>query len=351
MNDAAVVGRFLRDYSRRGVAPSAVRRVSGSVHGASVTYLVQARPGPPLEVRACRADVPVPVQYGGSAARTMPDWLISRAATLICLEHAGYPAPRVVRTRAGDAIGLDGIWRTLATTYVPGPVTVPSIAQLRLLGAALGELHTVVPVPPPGKASWHPAAAIPATLARLNSIEALLPGEWRPMHAQFRRTVLAVQHALGEVPEGVVHGDAWPGNAVQSGPGTVTLIDWDTGGLGLPVLDVGNCVLESLLDARPRAAGPERWHVQPDEARIAAFADGYAARRALTSRERALLPEAIRFGAAYVGAIHFDQALAGGVHGASMDARLGRLRNRLAVSQPVADLAVRYLAPGAEPVR
>ncbi len=351
MNDAAVVGRFLRDYAHRGLESSAVRRISGSVHGASVAYLVRAPAGPPFVVRACRADASVPVQYSGSAARTMPDWLLSRAATLICLEHAGYPAPRVIRTRAGDPIGLDGIWRTLATSYVAGRVAVPTAAQLRMLGAALGELHTIAPVPRPGQAAWHPAAAIPATLARLGSIEALLPGEWRPMHAQFRRTVLAVQRALGEVPDGVVHGDSWPGNVVQSGPGTVTLIDWDTGGLGLPVLDLGNCLLESLLDARPRAAGPEGWHVQPDEARIAAVAGGYAARRALTAGEHALLPEAIRFGAAYVGAIHFEQALAGGVHGASMDARLGRLRNRLAVSQPVADLAARYLAAGAEPVR
>ena len=73
----------------------------------------------------------------------MPDWLLSRASTLDCLEAAGYPAPRVIRTRSGDPVGTDGIWLTLATTFVEGPVIRPSLEQLRMLGAALGRLHAV----------------------------------------------------------------------------------------------------------------------------------------------------------------------------------------------------------------
>ncbi len=59
--------------------------------------------------------------------------------------------------------------------------------------------------------------------------------------------------------------------------------------------------------------------------------------------ERALLPVAVRFGACYVGAIHLHQALAEGVRGASMEARLERLRNRVSVSEAVARLAVPHL--------
>ena len=72
----------------------------------------------------------------------------------------------------------------------------------------------------------------------------------------FRRTALTVQSGLSSLPRGMVHGDAWPGHAVQSGPDTVTLIDWETGGLGLPVLDLGTCLIESLLDAQPSGSGP-----------------------------------------------------------------------------------------------
>jgi thiamine kinase-like enzyme len=165
----------------------------------------------------------------------------------------------------------------------------------------------------------------------------------------------------------MVHGDAWPGNAVQSGPDTVTLIDWEAGGLGLPVLDLGTCLIESLLDAQPSGSGPAAsrpaacgsgpsawlvepaaWLVKPDEDRIAAVARGYASQRVVGPAERALLPAAVRFGACYVGANHLHQALAEGVNGASMEARLRRLRNRVSVSEAVAHLATPYLADGTE---
>ena len=107
----------------------------------------------------------------------------------------------------------------------------------------------------PGHASWYPEDAIAATMARLDAVEALVPDEWQPLYQQCRGTARAVGQRLGGLPRGVVHGDAWPGNAVQSAPDTVTLIDWETSGLGLPVLDLGNCLMESLLDSQPAAAG------------------------------------------------------------------------------------------------
>jgi Ser/Thr protein kinase RdoA (MazF antagonist) len=372
VNDAAIVGRVLREYHLRGVEPSALRRVGGAVASGVVTYLVGLDETARWVVRACREDVPVPVHASGAPAMTMLDWLMAQAGTLDCLEAAGFPAPRVIRTHSGDPVGLDGAWLTLATSFVEGPVIRPSLAQLRMLGAALGRLHALdVPGEPggglageprreaagrPGRASWYPEAAIPATLARLDAVEALVPEELGELYAQLRQTALTVQAGLSSLPRGMVHGDAWPGNAVQSGADTVTLIDWETGGLGLPVLDLGTCLIESLLDAQPAGAGPAgsgpaAWLVEPDEDRIATVAQGYASQRIVGAAERALLPAAIRFGACYVGAIHLHQALAEGVRGASMDARLERLRNRVSASEAVARLAAPHLAGGAETVR
>lgn len=378
VNDAAVVGRVLREYHARGIDPAALRRVGGAVQSGIVTYLVHPDGAGPWVVRACRADAPVPIHLSGSPA-TMEDWLLSRAATLDCLEAAGYPAPRVVRTRPGDPVGMDGMWLTLATTFVEGPLIRPSLAQLRMLGMALGRLHALdvageaadvagvvaeagsgdvagavpgqVVAGGAGRASWYPEAAIPATLGRLDAVGALVPDDWQSLYAQFGRTARAVQQSLAELPRGVVHGDAWPGNAVQTGPDSVTLVDWETSGLGLPVLDLGHCLIESLLDAQPSADGPAAWLVEPDEDRVGAVAAGYASERRLGAAERALLPEAVRFGACYVGAIHLYRALAEGVSGTSMDARLERLRNRVEVSEAVARLAAPHLTDGAETVR
>ena len=361
MNDAAIVGRVLREYHLRGIEPSALRRVGGAAASGVVTYLVGPDEAAPWVVRACREDAPVPVHVGGAPAMSMLDWLMAQAGTLDCLEAAGYPAPRVIRTHSGDPVGLDGAWLTLATSFVEGPVIRPSLAQLRMLGVALGRLHALDVAGEPGRALWYPEAAIPATLARLDAVEALVPEGLRDLYAQLRQTALTVQAGLSSLPRGMVHGDAWPGNAVQSGPDTVTLIDWETGGLGLPVLDLGACLIESLLDAQPSGSGPAAsgsgpaasgsgpaaWLVEPDGDRIAAVARGYASQRVVGAAERALLPAAVRFGACYVGAIHLHQALADGVRGASMEARLERLRNRVSVSEAVARLAAPHLAGGA----
>jgi Ser/Thr protein kinase RdoA (MazF antagonist) len=404
VGDAAVAKRILREYHQRGIAPGSFRRLAGTVRGDGVSYLVTAGDGQRLVVRACRADAPVPVQFRRSSRTTPLDWLITQAATLDYLEQSGYPAPRVVRTRSGDAVGMDGVWLTLATSYVEGAVLRPSAGQLRMLGDALGRLHSLgagqLAAGPagagdaadapgagdvagaagaagagdagPGRAMWWPGEAIPLALARLDRVAGLVPPDWQEMYDLFRETVRAVQVAAGSLPGGVVHGDAWAANAVQTGPAQVVLIGWETGGLGVPVLDLGNCLLECSLDAPPAGAGPEpawdgsepiggdpeppgagleAWNVQPDEERIAAVAGGYRDGRALSAVEQAMLLPAIRFGTAYTGAIHFEQALAEGVRGAAMDIRLARLRNRLAVSETVARLAAAHLGDDQKPVR
>ncbi len=359
VGDAAVAKRILREYRQRGLDPGSFQRVAGSVHGTSVSYLVTAADGQRLVVRACCADAPVPVQFRRSSRTTPLDWLVTRAATLAYLEHSGYSAPRVVPTRSGDLVGLDGVWLTMATSYIEGAVLRPAEPQLRMLGAALGRLHSLELVGETGlgHAMWYPEEALPVTLARLDRVAGLVPPDWQEMHRLLRETVLAVRELEGVLPRGLVHGDAWAANAVQTGPAAVVLVDWACGGLGLPVLDLGNCLLECLLDAEPAGTapgpgpGPGAWNVQPDEGRIAAVAVGYNTRRALSPAERDLLLPAIRFGTAYAGAIHFEQALAEGVRGAAMDARLGRLRNRLAVSETVARLAAGHLAGNGKPVR
>jgi Ser/Thr protein kinase RdoA (MazF antagonist) len=346
VTDAAVVGRILREY--RLDAVSSWRRY-GSVSDTRVGYEFRRPGGGATLVRAYRMDVPLPEYFRGSGAASVTDWLLGRAATLEWLAVRGYAAPRVVPTREGDPVGVAASWLTLGTTFVPGRAVVRG--QLGLLGAALGRLHALPAeagppgpgVPAPGLASWHPAAAVPAALARLDAVAPLLRGEWRPLHEQFRATLLAVQAAAPGLPRAVVHGDAWPKNAVVMPDGRAALIDWENGGLGLPVVDLGHCLMECHLEPGLDAGQPAAWHIRPDPGRVAAVLDGYTRWRPVHHAEREILPEGIRFATAYIGAIHFERALIDGVRGPTMDARLARLRNRIAVSQAVADLAARHL--------
>jgi len=368
LTDAAVVGRILREYHLAGAEPSGVRWLAGSVRGDRVTYHLGGRGGPGLVVRAFRTDVPLDTQFRGGGTVTVTDWLCGRAAVLGWLEDQAYPAPRVIRTHSGDPVGLAGVWATLAPSYVAGTPLRPGADGMRLLGEALGRLHALDSSTFSGalagdagagaedvgaggggavgmtarRAAWHPETAVPAALGRLEAVQSLIPADQRALLEQFRAVLLAVQRQAELLPAAVVHGDPWPGNAIQAAPDQVTLIDWENAGLGMPLLDLGYCLLECRIDAGLPASQQAAWNIQPDEDRIAALAAGYSRWRRLQPAEKGMLPEGIRFAAAYVGAIHLEQALVGGVGGRSMDVRLERLRNRLAVSDAVADLARRH---------
>jgi Ser/Thr protein kinase RdoA (MazF antagonist) len=352
MTNVAVAGRLLDEYHERVVEPSRMRLLAGSEHQSRVAYQVTQPDGSAQVIRAFRADEPVPVHGRDVAGENVAEWLTGRARTLAVLADAAYAAPRPVRTRTGELVGVAGPWLTWATTYVRGPVVTPTLGQLRQMGAALGHLHSVAAVRggdrigdgPPGPASRHPAVAVPASLARLDRVEARLPPEWRSLHAQCRNVLTAVADAAGSVPESIVHSDVWARNAVQSSPAGVTLVDWETGGLGLPVVDLGNALLECHLDADPPDGQPSRWLIEPSADRIGAIASGYAGIRRLFEPEFRLLPAAVKFTAAVVGSVHLDVALTDGVTGPAMDALLARLENRLSVADEVAASAQDLLA-------
>jgi Ser/Thr protein kinase RdoA (MazF antagonist) len=346
VSDAPVIGRLLDEYHERSVPPADIRIVAGSVHEARISYELTLPDGSGQVVRAFRAEGAVPIPGRGPFTETMADWLLGRAETLAVLEASGYPAPRPVRTRTGELVAVAGPWLAWATTYVPGVVLDPTLDQLLALGGALGRLHRVVAAGGGRRlAPRHPAIAVPMTIARLDSVARMVPAEWAPTVAAIRRTVGDLEAGASAVPEAIVHADTWARHAVQAtgDEDPVVLIDWETGGLGLAVLDLGNCLLECHLDARVPGLDPQAWLVSPDEDRIAAVARGYAAARGLSSAELELLPDAVRFTAAVDAAINLELALAGGVTGPIMDARLAGLQRRLMVADQVAALAAPQL--------
>lgn len=346
MTDAAVVGRLLDEYHERRVDPAQIRLLAGSEHQARVSYLLTLPDGTKQVIRAFRADEPVPLCRQAGTGDTVAGWLTGRARTLALLAEAAFPAPRPIRTRTGELIGVAGAWLTWATSFAPGPVAEPTLGQLRQIGAALGHLHLLAAVPgvvrigdgPPGLAPRHPAVAVPASLARLDQATGALPAGWQPLDGQVRDVLEAVA-AAGPVPETIVHGDVWARNVVQSSPSAVTLIGWASGGLGLAVLDLGSALVECHRDAPLSGGEPELSLITPSPERIAALAAGYAGVRAPSAAELDLLPAAVAFTAAVIGSVYLELELTGGVAGPALDARLAWLQNRLSVAGAVAAIA------------
>ena len=341
-----MIGRLLDEYHERSVPPNSIEILAGSEHEARISYKLTLADGSAQVVRAYRAEGTVPVEMRGPFTETVLDWVGGRARTLAVLAEAGYEAPRPVLTRTGELIAVAGPWLAWATTYVSGALLTPTLEQLRALGERLGRLHRVIAGGRGQDMSpRHPAVAVPMTLSRLDAVAHKVPGGWAGMFEAFRRTARAVESAAPSLPETVVHGDVWARNAVEPpGSTSATLIDWKMSGLGLAVLDLGNCLMECHLNSSASGLDAEAWLISPDEDRIAATASGYAGERLLSAAELAVLPEAVRYCAAVVGAIHVELALAEGVGGPTMDARLARIENRLAIADEVAALAVPYLS-------
>jgi Ser/Thr protein kinase RdoA (MazF antagonist) len=275
----------------------------------------------------------------------MAAWLKTRAATLTALEALAYPGPRVVSTSDGAPVGEAQGWCTLLTTFVPGTVLTPTIAQLRLLGAALGRLHALpVSAGAPGLSYWHPMYAIPSALARLKASALDMPAAWRLWHTAFERTMEHMQQV--NLPLHLIHGDVWSANAVADVSAGAILIDWNQGGQGPAIADLGRLLLECHLNTDLPADDALAWHIAPNPPRVEAVVEGYAQQRMPAPAELDALLVAMRFGIAFIGALHLDQAL----HSAStdptwvagMDRRFARLQNRFQVSEEIATLATAH---------
>jgi Ser/Thr protein kinase RdoA (MazF antagonist) len=293
-------------------------------------------------VRAYRQDIPVPDWLGGCGTRDTREWLLSRAATLVRLAHLDYPAPRVIPTRSRALVGQAEGWCTLATTFIEGTVAQPTLAQLRLLGGALGHLH-MLPVadasqPPIGTSWWFAVLAVPIALAQLATVEQLVPAEWKPLYAGFHATLYSIQLRT-DLPYTIIHGDSWAGNTIQTAADQVVQIDWEPSGLGPAVVDLARLLLACHYDLDP----PPTELLEPDGRRIAAVMNGYQDQRQLSSAELEMLLEAIRFSIAVGGAWHFAMIAQQGWN-TKIEGRLARLQQRYQATAEIARLALGHIA-------
>jgi hypothetical protein len=176
MEDSAFFAALIREQYPGATAT--VRLLAGSAPAARVVLRVDLPDGEVRLVQARRRDAPLPEWLDACAEPDTPSWMRSRVATLAYLAAARYPAPRVIRTLSGAPVGESQGWCLLATTFLQGQVTIPTIAQLHGLGAALGRLHAL---PAPGgdhligRSWWDLEGAIPLALGQLAAVAAQVP--------------------------------------------------------------------------------------------------------------------------------------------------------------------------------
>lgn len=274
-----------------------------------------------------------------AGAGKVADWLDARAALLEWLVQRRYPAPAVLRTHTQARVCMYENWCGILTRFVPGARLDGSRESFIALAQTVGTLHQTTLAPdsdhPPlaTHSWWHPLDQAAGYALRQLPGRSNVPEGWQSLHSTCEAILRAAQRPL-ELPIVCIHGDCWTGNAIRDPGGAVTLIDWDTAGLGAAILDFGAV----LGDCYTLAAG----EAVPDEERIAALVTTYRHYRRPAGAEVAFLSEAIQFGAAFRTAHRFSHALQHG-WGNGVSRGLAREQERLAVSTRIAEVALRQL--------
>lgn len=224
--------------------------------------------------------------------------LRAHAAVLNYLQERSFPAPQVKPTRHGELLASYAGWTALLVSYIEGEVAEFTPESLELLGKLTGSLHTLSRnVLEKAEQAQLPASRLRPTQPASHAIENLrqalpsVPTELHQFCADSLAALQRVQQAqqAGLLPETLIHGDCWPGNAVRTPEGKMALIDWDCAGIGPAILDLGYLLLTCHL-GRPQLPA-----MRADEQAIAAVVRSYCQQRQPGSAEVDILEDALLY--------------------------------------------------------
>jgi Ser/Thr protein kinase RdoA (MazF antagonist) len=292
-------------------------------------YRVDWEGGTSSVLRAFRADVTVE--------------LTGHAAVLDYLQQRGFAAPHVKRTSDGALLACYQGWTALFVSFLEGEVADFALHSLNLLSSCAGRLHTLShDALTEAESVRLPDSVLrptrPASHAIDNLIQALphVPDALRQFCEDSIMALQRVQQAqqAGLLPERILHGDCWPGNAVRTREGGIALIDWDGAGIGPAILDVGYLLVTCHLDK------PQLPTMQPNEQSIATVVRGYCQSRRPSATELSVLEDALLYDVARRAGL--EKRLSALSDGWTEEMWLQKMLARYRVSPKIAAIARRY---------
>lgn len=217
-------------------------------------------------------------------------WLIGQAAVLAYLHQQQQLAPRLQHTRQGEMIAHAGRWTAILVSFIEGQVADFTPETLTAMGKQLAHLHNLPAVTnttlPPSR--LHPTLVTPEHMQQLEQALTSLPQDLQNMGHTFLASLQRIQHPQ-DLPNGLLHGDCWPRNAIYTPTQTLAFIDWDGAGLGPLILDLGYLLMYCHLGK------PQLPSLEAEPSLIKAVIKGYTKERTPTTYEQTYLLDAIRY--------------------------------------------------------
>ena len=235
-----------------------------------------------------------------------PERLDEDVEILRLLERKGFPAERCAHPRPVSSYRGQSV---LVTEYVEGTHALNTPEHMRLLGDALGRLHSTnlegANIRAGGAWGHDPAHVgkpiedVSAALGYLDAIADRVPAG-KCNHFEAVRSEVLAADACDGLPEALTTPRNGGPNVVVTADGTPVFIDWKSGGRGprLPAF-AGLLGAGALRQPRPDAV-------------IDAVVDGYRQRVRLTSEELERLPAAMRLQPAYYAAWGYWRGITSG---------------------------------------
>ena len=254
------------------------------------------------------------------------------------LAQVGYPAPEVKLTNLDTGAEEYGGWRVLMTKFVPGQLASPTPDNMRLIGSALGQLHQLATpdvnaLPSTPESRWYPRLLTLSGFQHPNEIAHQLSSELQYLYREVYQTQANICRIANQLPLKIIHGDCWYGNTLLTAPDHVVFIDWDMGGLGPALLDLGELLLTAHYDAANLLT------VEPNQALIYAIMEGYCEYRCLSALEQSVLLDAIRYLLVSPSAWFLEQTQ----EDRQENIEVRKLRMRYAATERIAQIVEVYL--------
>ncbi len=301
------------------------------------TYHIQRPPLPSLVCLACHDRLAEKPTFRWERDDSVHDWLAQRVLLLRYLEQQDYPAPRVFPSRHRTATVRYEDWHILITTFIEGHAHLISPDHLYFLAAAVSRLHCLALPSSVSPSWWNTSYSLPYALGQLEACAPFVPASHQALYDECKNTLKTIKHVLHQLPECIIHGDVWAPNGVRTSEQEMVLIDWEGAGRGAALLDLGELLLKGQYDIH--GAIPET--IKEDC--IAALVSGYARWRFPEPIECELLPDAIRFRIAWVGAWRLSKVLCEGWTG-RVEKLLNYVQRGYRLAEPTARLALQYFA-------
>ncbi|MEO3861339.1 aminoglycoside phosphotransferase family protein [Acrocarpospora sp. B8E8] len=161
------------------------------------------------------------------------------------LHHHGFPTVTPLPVQQPITVGE---WTATFWTYIA--VDEQSVAPSSSdLGALLRALHEL-PAPPVDLLATNPLGSLLADLSRSDLTLPVGQHDW--LREQGRRLLAEYESAALPLGQGMIHGDAHPGNLLASG-GRYLMIDWDSISYGPRAQDLVPTLMGVLRFGRPPA--------------------------------------------------------------------------------------------------